>query len=213
MDAMTDKNTAPDDDQDEDGAVTVPSFGLKESSDKGGMDFSEFMEGDGGIAVMNNQIDILVNNPLPHLDNGPVRAYAARVKGEPNALLYAMICEPHLVPRSRSAPNYAAIINPVMVKLVSSGPVYWPPARGWRYCFIHVNNLGQPLLARGAPHAVGMRQDHVLNSIIKPMINVLLDLRDSEFVHGNIRAENMFDGNEKNFTKVLLGECLSAPPS
>ncbi|HEY8192177.1 MAG TPA: hypothetical protein VIG74_07110 [Alphaproteobacteria bacterium] len=210
---MTDKNTAPDDDQDEDGAVTVPSFGLKESSDKGGMDFSEFMEGDGGIAVMNNQIDILVNNPLPHLDNGPVRAYAARVKGEPNALLYAMICEPHLVPRSRSAPNYAAIINPVMVKLVSSGPVYWPPARGWRYCFIHVNNLGQPLLARGAPHAVGMRQDHVLNSIIKPMINVLLDLRDSEFVHGNIRAENMFDGNEKNFTKVLLGECLSAPPS
>lgn len=170
--------------------------------------------GDGDIAVLNNNIEVLINSRLAHLDKGSVKAYAARVKGEPAALLFAMICEPHLVPRTRAAPNYAAIINPAMVKLVSSGPLYWPPARAWRYCFIYVNNLGRPLAMPGEPPGgLGWRNDHVMSAIIKPMLSVMLDMRDSDFVHGSIRADNMFDGNSKDVDRIILGECLSGPPS
>lgn len=166
------------------------------------------------IAIYNNQVEILIGNRLPHLDKGPVKSYAARVKGEPHPLLFAMVCEPNLVPRSMDAPKYSAIISPCLAKLVSSGPVYWPPARAWRYCFLYVNNLGQPLLASGNMDAgLGWRQDHVMNAIIKPMINLLLDMRDSDFVHGCINPMNMFDGGEKEPSKILLGDCLSGPPS
>ena len=166
------------------------------------------------VALYNNQVEILIGSHLEHLDKGDVKAYAARIVGEPHPMLFAMVCEPHLVPRSREAPSYSSIINPVMVKLVSSGPVYWPPTKNWRYCFIYVNNLGLPLVRSGAPAlGLGWRQDQVMNAIIKPMISVLLDMRDADFVHGNIRPENMFDGNEKEVTKIMLGECLSTPPS
>ena len=191
----------------------VPAASISGIGEEEGIRFSGAQDS-GEVALYNKQVEILIGHRLEHLDKGATRAYAARVAGEPHALLFAMVCEPHLVPRSRETTTYAAIINPIMAKLVSSGPVYWPPAKAWRYCFIYVNNLGRSLIALNAPVlGLGMRQDHVMSAVIKPMISALLDMRDADFIHGNVRVDNMFDGNEKEVTKIMLGDCLSTPPS
>lgn len=165
-------------------------------------------------AVLKGEIDILFDRRIPHLDQGPVRAYEARpmVSSASRSPYFALICEPYLIPRPRLASSYAGIINPCMARLVSYGPVFWPHEQGWRYCFIYENTLGQPLMKSDQQEVLGLRQDHVMKAVVKPMINVLLDLRDADIYHGNIRPWNMFDGGDRVLDKVILGEFLSTPP-
>jgi len=50
-------------------------------------------------------------------------------------------------------------------------------------------------------------------AVIKPVANVLLDLRDRDTIHGMINPMNMFDGSSKTIEKVILGDCVAAPAS
>lgn len=164
-----------------------------------------------GEVVFNDNIVIYPGTRIAHYDKGGVRAYAA--KGKEGARLFAMICEDHLTPRTLKAPNYAAIINPSLVKLVSAGVVHWTPAGKEKFCFIYENTLGQPLMRDDTHGGLGMKQEVVLEKVIKPIMNVMADLRDKEIVHGNIRLSNIYDGGSKTLERAVLGECLTMPPS
>lgn len=163
-------------------------------------------------AVLNGSIDIFPAKKLPQFDKGPLKAYAARQKGDDLDQYFALICEPHLIPRSEIASTYQNITNPSLVRLVSFGPVFWPPANAARFCFVYQNSLGKSIITP-QEQGLGWRPDLVLKSVIKPMVNVLSDLRDRNIFHGAIRPANMFDGGEKNIERVILGDCLSLPPS
>ncbi len=171
-------------------------------------------QGSGGVAILNGEIEILCDRRLPHFDNGLVKAYAARPKGdEGREPFFALICENHLVPRSRNGPAFASIINANLVRLVASGALYWPLTGGRQYCFIYENTLGMPIMRSLDQQGLGWRQDHVMKAVVKPMIKVLIDLRNADIVHGNICPTRMFDGGDNTYEQILLGECLSAPPS
>ena len=64
--------------------------------------------------------------------------------------------------------------------------------------------------ARGG---MGIKPEHALTSIVRPLIGVLADMRDKDIVHGNIRPANLFDGGSRNVERVILGECLASPAS
>lgn len=166
-----------------------------------------------GDVVFNESITIYAGNRLPQYDRGPVKAYAARGTDKAPANLFAMICEDHLTPRILKAPNYAAILNPSLIRLTASGVVDWTPAGKEKYCFIFENKLGSPLMKDDLHGALGMKPDHALNAVIRPLVNVLADLRDKDIFHGNIRASNIYDGGSRNIERAVLGECLSCPVS
>jgi hypothetical protein len=77
---------------------------------------------------------------------------------------------------------------------------------------IYENTLGNPLMKPGDA-GLGWKPDHAMNVIIRPTVNVLLDLRDRDVFHGNIRPANMFDGGAKVLERIILGDCLAVPPS
>lgn len=164
-------------------------------------------------AVLNGRFEILPGNRLPAFDNGPAKAYAARAAGQAQAGFFALVCESGLVPRVRYAATFSTIMNPNLVKLIASGVVYWPPDGGYRYVFVYENNLGRPLMQKGGAGGLGWKQEQVMSAVIKPLVNVLLDLRDADLVHGCINPYNMFDGGAEIVDKAILGECLSLPPS
>lgn len=164
-------------------------------------------------ALLNDTIEISPTERLPLLDRGATKAYAARIKGETNPVYFAMICADHLVPRSRSGSLYASISSPALARLVASGPVFWPPEKIWKYCFIYENTLGAPLLKPGDPLAMGMRQDHAMNFIVRPLTAVLTEMRNTGIVHGHINPMNMFNGNDPSLERIMLGDCLSVPCS
>jgi hypothetical protein len=161
------------------------------------------------VALFKNEIEIMCRKRLSQLDRGPVKAYAAQsLRG--GVPLFALVCEPVLVPRQRTVQKFAAIINPGLVRLVGAGVVYWPPARAQRYVFIYENNMGQPL-AEKKQGGLGWKPERVIQSVVKPMISVLLDMRDKDMIHGNISPFNMFVGGAAGNERVMLGECLATP--
>jgi serine/threonine protein kinase len=168
----------------------------------------------GGMAVLNDEIEILSGSRIEELDQGPSQAYAARYKDKSvQGNYYAVICDKTLVPRARIGPAFANIINTSLVRLVASGKLYWPPLDAERYCFVFENRLGKPLTNSDKEKGLGLNQETVMNAVIRPLTGVLQDLRDADIAHGGIRPANIYDGGKSPIERVLLGECLSVPPS
>lgn len=159
---------------------------------------------------LGKDLEIFPGRPIPEYNNGKLKAYAASGTGALAGKHFALVCERHLVPRTGDAQTYKRIVNNAAVPLIFTGIVKWPPTGGQRLVFIYEDVLGKPLLAPGQPLAMGWKQDAVMERIVQPLISVLEDFANKDFVHGRINPMNMFDGGGKNH--IILGECLAAPP-
>ncbi len=166
-----------------------------------------------GTTPLGDSIDIHYGNPLPQYNNGPVKAYEARGKGNMHKGLFALVCEKHLTPRLRSVPVYKAIVNPGLARLVKNGVAYWPPAKEERYVLVYEDNLGAPLLKEENKGGLGWKQEAVMSVILPSVTDVLQDFRNKDFVHGNIRPSNIFGAGGSKIEKVVLGDCLCVPSS
>lgn len=166
----------------------------------------------GGV-LLGDDIEIRADRRLPQYDSGPVKAYATFTKGQQEPRFFTLICEPHFTPRIQAASLMPAFVHPAFVRLVRHGVVPWTPDKTRRYAFVYENTLGQPLLASGRPAALGMRQEDILESLIRPMVGLLTEFHNKDFVHGGIRATNLFDGGSSALGRVILGECLAGPVS
>ena len=167
-----------------------------------------------GAVVFADKIEIFPDKGLAMFNVGPNKAYRAIARDKSGTPLIALVCERSMAVRTSATPVYKSIINPNLLQLIEYGTIFWPPARQERLVFFYLQNVGQPLLIDGAPPALGMRPDDVINMIVRPVVNALQDLRDKDFVHGNIRPSNMFDnGVQGKGTQVVLGDCLSTSVS
>lgn len=165
------------------------------------------------IAILKDKVEILVDKPLSYLNHGAAKAYVARDLKESREDYYALVCENDLVPRSGMTEKFASIMSTGLVRLVAYGVVYWPPANGERYVLVYLNTVGKPLMRSLSDGGLGWKADKAMSVFIKPMISTLMDLRDVDAVHGCINPMNIFDSSVVDQDKVILGECLSAPPS
>jgi hypothetical protein len=158
-----------------------------------------------------DRIKILCNSQLKQYSKREVKAYEATSIKAKNESYIAFVCERHLTPRLGDIENYESIINPALIRIVSKGVVYWPPSNEERFVIVYQNNIDKPLLQKGGVNALGLKQDNVVENILKPFIGVLLDFRDKEFVHGSIRAGNLFNTKAATSKNIVLGDCLTAP--
>ncbi len=159
---------------------------------------------------LNGEIEIFPGDRLPHLDQGPIKAYAALSKTREKA--FALICERNLVPQIFASQKYYGLSHPSMPRLVGAGVVDWTPVQQQRYVFVYENKIGKPIVTKENQHAMGLKNDLVVSHVMRSLIPAIKDLRDADFVHGNIRVQNLYDGGMTGFDKIFLGECLSTPP-
>ncbi len=167
--------------------------------------------GSEGPVLLKGEIEIYPDQRLPHLDQGPVKAYAAASRSKEKA--YALLCERALIPQINNSAKYLTITNASMPRLIGAGIVDWRPTRQQKYVFIYENKLGLPLANPSNFMAMGFKADTVFHGVVKKFGPLLKNMRDLEFVHGNIRINNLFTGGGNNFDKIMLGECLSTPPA
>lgn len=166
--------------------------------------------GTSSSVFLKGEIEILPDSPLPHLDVGPIKAYAALTKSREKA--YALICEKHLCPQITASAKYYGISSPYLPRLIGAGAVDWSLLHQQRYCFVYENKQGKPVANPGNIMGMNLKNDLVVNTVVKNIVPAIKDMRDVDFVHGNIRLSNLFDGGVSGLEKVMLGECLSAPP-
>jgi serine/threonine protein kinase len=166
-----------------------------------------------GKMMFGDSIEIDLGSRLPKYSNAFVGAYTARSLSADGRDYVAYVCEPQYTPRNRIGPKFAGIANAALLRLIGSGIGKIADQHLNRFVFIYENSLGKPLSDTDVGVAMGMKPERVLERIVTPLISVLKDLRDNDIVHGGIRVTNLFDGGKENFDHVLLGECLSLPPS
>src|SRR5262249_30365580 len=83
-----------------------------------------------------------------------------------------------------------------------------------RYIFLYKQVGGKKIQKDGAEMALGWRQEAVMDTIVRPMAELLKEFKDTGFFHGSIRPSNMFatvSGNK--LENVILGDCLALPAS
>ncbi len=151
--------------------------------------------------------------PLEIYNNGPVKAFHAGVKKSGGSGMFALICEKNYTPRFKGADRYNSIINSHCVRVKKQGVVYWPPAKQERYVFIYDGGIGEPLMSPGFKEHLGLKQDVIMSSIVRPLIDVLVDFDNKNFVHGSIRVDNIFGGAGTDMKSIVLGDALSVPAS
>ena len=166
------------------------------------------------IVPLGATVEIYPSGRIPEYDVMGVKAYQAMEKDGRAEKCFALVCEPHLVPRLRAASVYTAIINSSLVPLVTYGVVYWPPDKQERCVFVYRDALGKRAMQENGKHALGWRQELVMSAVVAPLVGVLVDMRNKDFVHGAIRPSNMFlRGSTGNAERIVLGDCLTMPSS
>lgn len=166
-----------------------------------------------GRMMFGDTIEIDLANRYPKYSNQYVGAYAAKSISADGREYIAYVCEPQYTPRNRLGPAYASIANAALLRLIGSGIGRIAEQNLNRFVFIYENALGKPIVESDVNVAMGMKAERVMERVVTPLIGVLKDLRDNDIVHGGIRASNIFDGGKENYDYVVLGECLSLPPS
>lgn len=154
-------------------------------------------------------ITIYPDRRLPAFDKGPLKAYIAKAKNGNEC--YALLCEKEFVPRINSISKIENVANPDLQKPLSYGTFYWPADDSFRLGFVFERNIGKPFLKEGDELALGLKQEVVMNAVIKPMVNIMLDMWDSELVHGSINPYNMYKKESAKLEGVILGDCLTLP--
>ncbi len=169
--------------------------------------------------LVNKDIQILHQEPLPHLDKGKIKAYRAIGSNKIVSDLVALICHKSLTPRRAASIKYSKVVNPNLAKFVTSDTVLWPTSNQEHFCFVYENTLGQPVWKDREKHpALGWKPEIVLENVVHPIISILMDMRNKDVVHGEIWPGNMyFNGAEatalQTGEKIKLGECLTTPTS
>jgi len=186
----------------------------RDLKDNGALDAGGGVPSSGSGAVkVGERYEIYPDQPLPQYNQGPVRAYAVG-SSQSSQGGYALICERHLVPRHNSITSYSNIMNPNVAHLSFSGVVDWPLTKQQHFAFIYEVMPSVPLIARDQVLAGGLRQDQIIEPVMQPLLGILQDFRDKDFVHGCIRPSNIFkDGDGPVIERIVLGDCLALPAS
>jgi len=167
----------------------------------------------GSMVVSLGEYVIYCDQRIDIYSNGPVKAYAAGLKREGEARMFALVCEPFYAPRFHDINRYQMLSLHSCVTLKIRGVAYWPPAKEERYIIIYNGGIGRPLLPRGEPMHLGLKQNIVLDYVAKSLIDLLHNFQNKNFVHGAIRADNIFDGGSRDMKNIVLGDGVCLPPS
>lgn len=162
----------------------------------------------GSYATLNKHTEIDLETELPDFANGYLKAYAATHQGRP---CFAMKTDEHYSPRISLCENYKLCANNSLPALIDHGIGYNADNRPVGYFIVYSDTLGKRLYQKDDIIAPGWKADHVLERLVVPLIHILKDLQTRDISHGNIRADNLYDGGKTTSETVRLGEALSLP--
>ena len=167
----------------------------------------------GGAVVLGDRFQIEFERPLPDLDYGPTKAFAATELRDPKRIVYAVLPDPALPLRLDALGSVRRIDHNSSVRLLGWDVVDWPPERRRRPAVILERPRGPRLFPSADARIEPFREESLLRRVLQPLVQVLDEFAFISLPHRNIRAENLYlDGSDPARAPIMLGECVSAPP-
>jgi hypothetical protein len=165
------------------------------------------------ISAADGDIEIFPDIPFLHLNKSEVKAYKAIGKNKIYENLVCYVCDKSLTPKHLSETKFLKLNNPNLIRLVASETVTWGN-EGEKFCFFYEGPIGHPLVSpNDNSPALGWKPDEAMIQIVNPILSILSEMRDLDFVHGEIWPGNIHFEEEKSGKHMLLGDCLSLPQS
>ncbi len=163
-------------------------------------------------AVLGGQYQVYPEKPLPQLDSPLAFAIAATDLRNAGREMFALVCRSDLLPRVDFITQLSRMDRQPLVNPVEGGPVDWPDSGGRRFVILFELNFGDRVCPTADATIEPMHEDTVVRTVIQPLMPLLKELSNRFIPHRAIRADNLFyaDGSRQ---AVVLGECVSAPPS
>jgi hypothetical protein len=165
-----------------------------------------------GRIMIGQDIEIFPAQPCNTFVSPGAKAFEAkdrRLSGEQ----FAVLCGRSSVPRVTMVASYKTLKSAHIMKLLEAGIINWPPEKRQRFALIFDKPAGKKILESPEAKPFAIAEDKLMHSVIQPALAVLSELRNIDFVHGAINAENVFMVGQPGLETIVLGECLSAAPS
>jgi hypothetical protein len=160
--------------------------------------------------AVNNRYRVRGEQALSDYDSPGAGAYDVQDLDGSGGALMALVCEPRVPARRRSAQALAGQRISNLIELVAAGPAALPHLGGRRLALIYRRPEGERLAAPGAAPTRPMAEERVANGVVRPIATALRALHDHGLTHGGVRPDNLFFTNTDS-TRALLGDCLSTP--
>ncbi|MEE9265745.1 MAG: hypothetical protein V3V86_03355 [Gammaproteobacteria bacterium] len=175
-------------------------------------DLAQKGQGTGRGAVLGGRYQIHPEKPLPQLDSPMAHAVAATDLRSSGREMFALACRLDLLPRIDFIPQISRMERQPVIIPVDAGAVDWPESGGRRFVIVFELNFGERVCPSPDATLEPMHEDTVVRTVIRPLMPLLKELSNRYIPHRAIRADNLFyaDGSRQ---AVILGECVSAPPS
>jgi hypothetical protein len=168
-------------------------------------------QGTGQGPVLEDRYRIHPQRPLPHLDSPMAQAVAATDLRDAGREMFALVCRTDLMPRIDFISQFSRMDRLPLVNPTDAGPVDWPETGGRRFVIVFELNFGERVCSSRNATVEPLHEDVVIRNVIQPLLPLFKELSNRAIPHRAIRADNLFytDGSRQ---KVVLGECVSAPP-
>ncbi len=161
---------------------------------------------------LSKRYQILPGSPLPHLDSPHAKAFEARDTRHRDRQLFGLVCDRGLPPRLEVLKPLAQSESLSFISPEHWAIVHWTPADEERYVILFEQPNGERAFIPVDGKFQPIREDELVRKVVKPLLNVLLELKNRHIPHRAIRAENLFYGDASR-ESVVLGECVSEPPA
>ena len=165
-----------------------------------------YVPGGAAIDELEKRYFIDTSKRIPTLSHSFADAYEAKDKNMPARMVYAMVCNPELPYRTQAVADAHNFNNPHFQSPIAHGTVRCSHLNEARYVLFFEKLEGQSLAQLSEVNA-RIHESKVIPTILAPICQVLLAMRERKFYHGNIRPEIFFLGETP-----ILGECFSAAP-
>ncbi|MFQ5466896.1 MAG: hypothetical protein ACE5DS_02065 [Kiloniellaceae bacterium] len=162
-------------------------------------------------ALLNGRYRIHIDRPLPKLDSPLAKAVEADDPRSPGRAMFALVCDPNLIPRLDVTSQLARLVRLPLVVPADAGAIAWPATGGRRFAIVFDVSMGERIVPPGAARFPAWREDRVIREVVTPLIPALRELNSRSLWHRAIRADNLFYADSSR-TSVVLGECVSVPP-
>lgn len=156
---------------------------------------------------MADRYNIMPGSPIAELSTPSSRAYIAEDKRNTERKLFALICQPHLAPRTGVMDVLKGANIRGAMHLVDWGSVFWPTMNQRTIAVIYERPSGGRLL----DHLGQIGQHEMVRKIIEPICHGLQEFATRGVSHRQIRPSNLYF-TDASRERLVLGDCSTVPP-
>ncbi len=163
-----------------------------------------------GSHLVDGRYEILLNEPLPHLNVGLSKAYALKDNLKPQASLYAAILPRAMPYRSMLLEHGESLKHPSIVAPIASAIHDISTVSEARKVLIFEQPPGKTLAQIIGPER-RITQKAMIQRVILPLTNAIRAMEERGIAHGAISPERIFLDDQSD-EACMLGECFSELP-